>query len=216
MNVLVVGANGQIGQHLVAKLQESPKHEPIAMVRKEEQVEEFEKQRVKTVLTDLEGTVDEIAKAAVGADAIVFTAGSGGSTGADKTMLIDFDGAVKSMKAAEKVGITRFILISAIGVQHWHEREHLAWMDRGPHYSAAKHYADVWLENSPLDYTVIRPGGLTNDPGTERVAIAPTLEYDKVPREDVASVVVASLDNPQTIGKSFDLTGGQKTIEEAL
>lgn len=216
MKVLVIGANGQIGQHLIKKLQESMNHEPIAMVRKEEQAEKYEKQGVSTALIDLENSIDDIAEASKQADAVVFTAGSGGSTGADKTMLIDFDGAVKSMKAAEQTGIKRFVLVSAIGIHRWHEKKHLEWMDRTPYYSAAKYYADVWLERTNLDYTIIRPGGLTNQPGTGKVEIAMDLNFEQIPREDVAAAIIASLDNDETIGKAFDITGGEKQIENAL
>lgn len=107
MNVLIIGANGQIGQILVKKLKESGEHRPIAMVRKEEQKIKYEEMGIQAVLADLEGSIDQIASAAKGADAIVFTAGSGGHTGADKTMLIDLDGAIKSMEAAKQAGIKR-------------------------------------------------------------------------------------------------------------
>lgn len=211
MNVLIIGANGQIGQHVVRKIQESSGHNAIAMVRKEEQKAKFEEQGVKTALVDLEGSIETIANAAKEADAVVFTAGSGGHTGADKTVMIDLDGAIKSMEAAKQAGVKRFIIVSAIGVHH---RDR--WMNSAPYYSAAKHYADVWLEKSSLDYTIIRPGGLTNEPGTGKVKVAVDLGYGKIPREDVAAAIVASLENSQTIGKSFDMIGGETLIEDAL
>ncbi|MEW9676864.1 SDR family oxidoreductase [Lentibacillus sp. L22] len=211
MNVLVIGANGQIGQHVVKKIQDSGKHNAIAMVRKEEQMAKFEEQGAKTALVDLEGSIDDITNAAKGVDAVVFTAGSGGHTGADKTMMIDLDGAIKSMEAAKQAGAKRFVIVSAIGVHHRDK-----WMGGAPYYSAAKHYADVWLENSGLDYTIIRPGGLTNDPGTGKVKVAVDLERGQIPREDVASTIVASLENDQTIGKAFDMIGGETPIEDAL
>ncbi|MDF2014699.1 SDR family oxidoreductase [Priestia megaterium] len=216
MNVLIIGANGQIGQRLVRKLQESSQHNPIAMIRKEEQLEKFEEYGVKTVLVDLEGSIDDIANVAKDTDAIVFTAGSGGHTGADKTMLIDLDGAIKSMEAAKQAGVKRFIMVSGIGVHRWHANNHLEWMDSSPVYSAAKYYADVWLEKSGLDYTIIRPGDLTNDPETGKVKVADDLEHKQISREDVASVIIASLENDQTIGKAFDMINGETPIVEAL
>ncbi|GIN73742.1 putative sugar epimerase YhfK [Bacillus sp. J14TS2] len=211
MNVLIIGANGQIGQHVVRKLHESSEHDAIAMVRKEEQKAEFEKQGVKTALVDLEGSITDIANAAKDADAIVFTAGSGGHTGADKTMMIDLDGAIKSMEAAKQAEVKRFVIVSAIGVHHRDK-----WMGAVPYYSAAKHYADVWLERSGLDYTIIRPGGLTNDSGTGKVKVAVDLERGQISREDVASAIIASLENNHTIGKTFDMIEGETPIEEAL
>lgn len=216
MNVLIIGANGQIGQRLVKKLQESSQHNPIAMIRKEEQLKKFEEQGVKTALIDLEGSIDGIANVAKDADAVVFTAGSGGHTGADKTMLIDLDGAIKSMKAAKQAGVKRFIIVSGIGVHRWHANNYLEWMDSSPVYSAAKYYADVWLERSSLDYTIIRPGKLTNDPGAGKVKVGNDLEFKQISREDVASAIIASLENDQTIGKAFDMIGGETPIEEAL
>lgn len=159
MKVFVVGANGQIGKHLVNLLKNSDDHTVRAMVRKKEQVAEFEEQGIDTSLDDLEGNVDNIANAASGCDAVVFAAGSGGHTGADKTMLIDLDGAVKTMEAAEKAGVKRFVMVSSILSN---DREN--WMGyTSSYYMAAKYYADKFLEASDLEYTIIRPGGLTND-----------------------------------------------------
>ena len=152
MKVFVVGANGQIGQHLINLLRDSKEHTVRAMVRKKEQADAFEKLGVETRLADLEGSVDEIAEAAKGCDAIVFTAGSGGHTGADKTLLIDLDGAAKTIEAAQKIGIKRFIMVSAI---HAHRREKWSSIK---HYMVAKHHADKILEQSGLTYTIIRPG----------------------------------------------------------
>lgn len=211
MIILVVGSNGQIGKHVVRNIQSTNEHTAIAMIRKEEQKAQFEEQGAKTALVDLEGSLDDIAGAAKGADAVVFTAGSGGHTGADKTMMIDLDGAIKTMEAAKQAGVKRFVIVSAIGV---HRRDN--WMSGAPYYSAAKHYADVWLEKSGLDYTIIRPGGLTNDPGTGKVKVAVDLERGQISREDVASAIVASLDNNHTIGRAFDMIGGETPIEDAL
>jgi uncharacterized protein YbjT (DUF2867 family) len=211
MNVLIIGANGQIGRHLVRKLQESNRHNAIAMVRNDKQKAAFEEQGVQAVLADLEGSINEIARAAEGADAVVFTAGSGGHTGADKTMMIDLDGAIKSVEAAKQAGVHRFIMVSAIGVHH---RE--LWMESAPYYSAAKHYADIWLEQSNLDYTIVRPGGLINEPGTGKVTAAVDLDRGRIPREDVAEAILASLENPHTIGKAFDIISGETPIMKAL
>ncbi|MGP7815635.1 SDR family oxidoreductase [Niallia sp. 01092] len=211
MNVLVIGANGQIGQHLVKKLQATNKYNTIAMVRKEEQTAKFEEQGVKTVLVDLEGSIDDIANVAKDVDAVVFTAGSGGHTGADKTMMIDLDGAIKSMEAAKQAGVKRFIIVSAIGVHHRKK-----WLKSASYYSAAKYYADAWLQRSGLDYTIIRPGRLSNDSGTGKVKMAVDLEDGQIPREDVALAIVASLENNSTIGKAFDMISGETSVENAL
>lgn len=211
MNVLVIGANGQIGRQVVGLLKESKNHTPRAMVRSEEQAGRFERDGVETIVADLEGSVEQLTRAMVGIDAVVFVAGSGGHTGPDKTLLIDLDGAVKSMEAAEKVGIGRFILISALQANH---REN--WNETIRPYYVAKHYADRALTASDLDYTIIRPGGLMNTPGTGRVTAAENLEGGSIPREDVAQTIVAALDEDKTVRRAFDLVTGDTSIAEAL
>lgn len=211
MRVFVVGANGQIGRHLVKMLKESDQHEVRAMVRKEEQADEFKADGIEAVVADLEGSVSDIAAAADGCDAIVFTAGSGGSTGLDKTLLIDLDGAVKTMEAAEEAGIARFIIVSAIQANN---REN--WSEKIRPYFAAKHYADRELMNSSLTYTIVRPGGLLNEPATGKIKAEANLERASIPREDVAATIMAALDEEATYNKGFDLVSGEDTPSEAL
>lgn len=211
MNVLVVGANGQIGKQLIDLLKES-EHTPVAMVRKEEQANEFQQKGVKAVVADLEGSVEKIATAAAGCDAVVFTAGSGGHTGADKTLLVDLDGAVKTIEATKQVGIKRFVMVSAFQANN---REN--WNEKIRHYYVAKHYADKELLRSGLTYTIVRPGGLTNDPGTGKVLIGENLSKGgKIPRADVAKIVFACLDNEKTFNRSFDALEGEEVIENAF
>lgn len=211
MNVLVVGANGQIGQKIVQQIQESDEHSVVAMVRKNEQKERLEKEGVEAILANLEDSVDNLANALSGIDSIIFTAGSGGSTGADKTLLIDLDGAIKMMEAAEQAGVERFLLISAIGADN---RE--TWSEEIKSYYVAKYYADKALERSSLNYTIIRPGALVNEPGTGKVWAGTDFEYGKIPREDVARVVVASLVAEPTYRKAFNLLSGDTGIKEAV
>jgi uncharacterized protein YbjT (DUF2867 family) len=211
MNVAVVGANGQIGKQVIGLLKESSEHTPRAIVRKEEQARAFEQDGVQSSLVDLEGTVDEITHGMKGADAVVFTAGSGGKTGADKTLLIDLDGAVKTMEAAKQAGIDRFIMVSALQA---HNREN--WNESLKPYYVAKHFADRALEQSGLTYTIIRPGGLLNEAGTGKVTAGENLSRASIPREDVAGTIVASLDEERTFNKGFDLITGNDGIEEAV
>lgn len=154
MNVLVIGANGQIGKHLVEQLAQEGKHQVTAMIRKPEQADTLKQLGAQVVMGDLEGTVDELAEVMKDQSAIVFTAGSGGSTGPDKTLLIDLDGAVKTMEAAEKQGISRYILVSAYGAD-----QRSKWPEEIKPYYVAKHFADRALFASELNYTIIRPGG---------------------------------------------------------
>ncbi|MDT0126132.1 SDR family oxidoreductase [Paenibacillus sp. RRE4] len=211
MNVLVIGANGQIGKHLVEQLSQEGKHQVTAMIRKPEQADALKELGAQVVMGDLEGTVDELAEAMKDQNAIVFTAGSGGSTGPDKTLLIDLDGAVKTMEAAEKQGISRYILVSAYGAD-----QRSKWPEEIKPYYVAKHFADRALFASDLNYTIIRPGGLKNEPGTGKVAVGTDLKPGSIAREDVARVIAASLQEEKTYRIAFDLIAGEHAVSDAL
>lgn len=211
MNVLIIGANGQIGNRLVRLLKQEGKHEVKALVRKREQEDELKAAGAEPILANLEDRVEALAEAMAGCDAIVFAAGSGGSTGLDKTLLIDLDGAVKTMEAAEKAGVKRYVMVSAMQA---HNRDN--WAEEMKPYYAAKHYADRMLESTGLQYTIVRPGGLTNDPGTGSIAAAEDLKPGSISRDDVAAVIAALLEDRNTYRRSFDLTSGDTPIGEAF
>lgn len=211
MNVLVIGANGQIGGRLVKLLKQEGKHQVKALVRKPEQAEELKAAGIEPVLGNLEDRVEALAEAMQGCDAIVFAAGSGGSTGLDKTLLIDLDGAVKTMEAAEQAGVKRYVIVSAMQA---HNREN--WSEEIKPYYAAKHYADRMLESTGLQYTIVRPGGLTNDPGTGRISAAENLEPGSISRDDVAATIAALLEDPNAYRRGFDLVAGDTPIHEAF
>ena len=211
MKVVVVGANGQIGRLTVRQLQESDQHFVTAVVRKQEQLAELQEKGINTALLDLEGKVEDIIQAFTGADCVIFTAGSGGHTGPDKTLLIDLDGAVKCIEAAEAAGVERFLMVSAYDAD---KRE--KWnADMRPYY-VAKHYADQILEQSSLNYTIVRPGGLVNEPPIGKITVGVNAEPSTISREDVASVLVQSIEEPNTYQKSFNLVNGSLDIKQAL
>ncbi|MCM3588844.1 SDR family oxidoreductase [Mesobacillus maritimus] len=213
MKILVVGANGQIGKHLVYLIQNRENFVAKAMIRNQEQANFFENLGAETDIVDLEGTIDGIAKAAEGVDAIVFTAGSGAHTGKDKTIMVDLDGAVKTIEAAKLTGVKRFIMISSFDTTR--EAIQSAPESFAP-YVAAKHYADEWLRATDLDYTIIHPGILTNDKGTGHVKIGSKLEVGEVSRQDVAQVILSTVENESTIGKEFQVIGGSTPVQEAV
>src|SRR5699024_6725531 len=110
-------------------------------------------------------------------------------------------------------GVKRFIMISSFDTTR---EAILEANDSFAPYVAAKHYADEWLKTTDLDYTIIHPGLLTNDKGTDQVEIAEQVTRGEVSREDVASVIVASLENDKTIGKEFQVVGGSNSVKDAI
>ncbi|MGM8365618.1 SDR family oxidoreductase [Virgibacillus sp. W0181] len=213
MKILVVGANGQIGKHLVKSIQGSGEHVAKAMLRKVEQKAYFEDLGAETVIANLEGEIEDIARAAEDVDAVVFTAGSGPKTGKDKTIMVDLDGAVKTIEGAKKAGVNRFVMISSFDTSRKAIQE--APESFAP-YVIAKHYADEWLRAADLDYTMIHPGMLTNDSGTGNVDVGTSVKVANVSREDIANVIFESLKNDVTIGKEFKVINGHTPIQEAI
>ena len=222
MKVLVLGAHGQIGQILVKKLQQSS-FDVVCGLRSLKQVEDYQAHGYNSVLVDVEKDMTQLQKAMQDIQAVVFAVGSGGKTGADKTMMVDLDGAVKAIEAAKTMSVPRFLLVSAIGSQN---RELWSYGQRnlstGNYYYAAKYYADVWLKNSNLDYTIIRPALLVNDAPQGQIDLAPNLELEvagkvrTITRSDVAETIVECLKQPNTIKQSFDLSNGSTPIAQAL
>lgn len=209
MKVTVIGANGKIGRHLVRLLGKSD-HQVRAVIRNEEQQPDMEKLGAdEVVVADLEKTVDH---AVAGGEAIVFTAGSGGHTGGDKTLLVDLDGAFKTIDAGVAQGVERFIMVSSMMADRPEQGP-----DKMRHYFVAKNRADERLRASGLNYTIIRPGHLTDDSGKGTILIPKNQEtYGEIPRADVAAVIVKSLQKEPTYRRTFDLLTGNTPISQAL
>ena len=208
MKIFIFGANGQIGKRLVDHLLEDGKHTITVGLRKEEQFPYFEEKQANPVLVDLEDTVDHIADKLAGIDAVVFTAGSGGGTGADKTLLIDLDGAVKTIEAAEKANVNQYVMVSAFGAG-----DRATWNEEIKPYYVAKYYADQALENSSLNYTIIRPGALTNEPGKGSVSFDNQDDFH-ISRDDVAAVIAEVIGRDNAHRKAINLLPGDVPVKE--
>ncbi|MCP9312492.1 SDR family oxidoreductase [Liquorilactobacillus satsumensis] len=150
-----------------------------------------------------------------GADTIIFSAGSGGNTGDDQTLIVDLDGAIKTMEAAQVAGITRYIMVSSAASN---QRE--LWDKTGiKPYMIAKYYADKALIQTDLDYTIVRPGPLTDSQGTGNIKLVSknaALSDLSIPRDDVAAVIAAIINNRNTFRKSYTLGGGTISIKDAF
>lgn len=210
MRVLVIGANGQTGRQLVTQLH-TRGDVPIAGLRPDEDGEEWEDQGIAVRRLDLLAKPEKIASALMGCEAIMFAAGSGGRTKDDMTLLIDLDGAVKTMQAAQIAGVDRFLMISMLFAE-----DRNRWAEPLKPLYAAKFYADNWLvHQTNLAYTIVQPGALSFHPGTGHIKSDP-LAVGSIPRADLAAFMVAALHAPQTIGKTIPVLSGDLSIAEVL
>ena len=189
-------------------------HEVRGLVRKEEQLPDVEADGAEPVLCDLEsGEVEGgVGEAVDGCDAVVFAAGAGPGSGAARKETMDYGGAAKLVEAAQKRGAGRYLMLSSMGAG-----DPEAGSEAMRPYLRAKARADERLKESELDYTIVRPGGLTEDEGTGMVEAAEHLgRRGEIPREDVARTLAAALENPNASGKTFEVLAGETPIEEAL
>ena len=213
MRVLIAGAHGKTARRLTRMLVEGG-HEVRGLVRKEEQTGDIEADGAEPVLVDLE--VEEVegrvGRAVEGCDAIVFAAGAGPGSGDARKETMDYGGAAKLVEAAKERGVRRYLMLSSMGAGD---------PDGGPEpmrpYLRAKARADERLKESGLDYTIIRPGSLTEDDGTGNIEAAERLgRRGEIPREDVASTFAAALEYQNTYHKTFEILSGETPIREAL
>lgn len=199
---LVIGGNGGIGHLLVGKLQTATPGSVRAMARPGRISDALSATGAEIVETDL---LDDLDAALESVDAVVFSAGSGGSTGADETLMVDLWGAVRVIKACEARGIRRFVMVSSIGADD---------PRRGPEslqpYLAAKGAADEVLMRSDLDWTVIRPGRLTDDDETGAVRLSADEAWPAVTRGDVAETLRGVLEADGWVHRLASVFGGSK------
>ncbi|KQC32982.1 NAD-dependent dehydratase [Nonlabens sp. YIK11] len=202
--ILVAGATGTTGNIIVNLLQESQYFEPIAMIRKEEQREQFESKNIKTVMADLE---KDVAHAVEGMDKVIFAAGSGGK----KVVEVDQEGAKKLIDASQKHNIKKFVMLSSRGADAPSNAEDLQ------DYLWAKHNADEHLKKSNLNYAIVRPGTLNNNDATDHIVLTDKLEKKgEIPRADVAQVLSRVLHDDVANHSTFEILEGDTLIGKAL
>ncbi len=205
MKTLVIGANGQIGFQFCALASQADF--PIrAMVRDASQQAAFEKIGVDTVLADLE---QDFGHAFEGCDQVVFTAGSGPHTGPDKTLLVDLYGAVRSIELADEFGLGRFIMVSAMRAEH-----PMQVPEKLRPYMAAKYAADALLRHARLEYVILKPGRLTDEPPTGSITIDPeAVSHNTISRGNVARVLLAVATNRALRHREHVLLDGDEPVE---
>jgi uncharacterized protein YbjT (DUF2867 family) len=204
MKTLVAGANGKIGR-ILCRIAAERKMPVRALLRDPEQQAYFDSIGVETAPGDLEG---EFEASLEGCDRVVFTAGSGGKTGGDKTLLIDLYGAIRVIEACEARGIEQIVMVSAMSVE-----QPLAGPPAMRHYFVAKKLADERLRASSVAHTILRPGLLSDEPATGSVRTdAAVGSGHKISRENVALCILASLDHPESRGQTIDILDGDDPI----
>jgi uncharacterized protein YbjT (DUF2867 family) len=209
MDILVAGGHGQVALRLL-KLLAAEGHTARGLIRTPSQAGDLQAVGAVPVIGDLENDAS-LAPYVKGADAVVFAAGAGPGSGPARKRTVDLGGAVKLADAAMAESVSRYLMVSSIGAEN-----PSAGGAMQP-YLEAKAEADAYVVASGLDCTIVRPGHLTDDPGTGLVKVTRDLgNRGPIPRDDVAAVLAACLRTPETIGVTFELFAGDTPIAEAL
>ena len=209
MDVLIAGGHGKVARRLI-RLLAADGHIGRALIRNPDHAADIEADGGRPIVCDLER--DDVRPHVGGADAIVFAAGAGPGSGAERKRTVDLGAAVKCVEAAEALGVARFVIVSSIGAQD---------PDAGPEamrpYFRAKAEADARVAASTLDWTIVRPGSLTDDPGTGHVDVSTALgRRGPVPRDDVALVLLETLLARSTTGLTFEVFAGDTPARDAV
>ena len=209
--LVTAGFRGAEGSDKLQASEGAKGNEVRGIIRNPEHAAELEAAGVTPALCDLEADAGELPGIVSGADAVVFAAGAGAGSGDARKGTMDRDGAVKLIEACRSTGVRRYLIVSSMGAN-----DPQLPGDGFAAYLRAKAQADAALAASSLDHTIVRPGALTDDPGTGHVQIGRRLERGSIPRADVAAVLAAMLRAPNTIGASVDLVSGPTAIPAAV
>ncbi|GHH19797.1 SDR family oxidoreductase [Streptomyces lanatus] len=212
MRIVIAGGHGQIALRL-EKLLAARGNEVVGIIRKAEQGDDLREAGAEPLLLDLESaSVEEVATGLRGADAAVFAAGAGPGSGSARKDTVDKDAAVLFADAAVRAGVRRFVIVSSMGASPRHEGD-----DIFDVYLRAKGAADEYVRGlDALDWTVLRPGMLTNDAGTGQVRLEAHTGRGPIPRDDVAAVLAELLDTPATTGLTLELISGSAPVSVAV
>lgn len=208
--IIVIGGHGRTGILVVEKLV-AAKHSVLATIRNPKHMVDLARLGAESIVLDLEKSpFGDFVTAFEGADAVVFAAGSGAGEGS----ALDRKGTVRTVRAAKKAGVKRYVSISSIGASTGLSTRGMS--DEMKDYYKQKRAAAKTIHGSDLDWTILEPGELTDDPGTGKVTLSEEpIEEGSISRADVAAVVVAVL-AAKTAGKTFQLVGGKTLIKTAV
>ena len=210
MVVAIAGGHGQIALRLT-RLLSAGGDRVLGLIRDPAQGDEVRAAGAEPVVCDLEGDCD--VGAAIGpSEAVVFAAGAGPGSGEGRKRTMDLGGAVKLIEAAKARGIGRYVMVSAMGAAEPPAEGGEVFGE----YLRAKAEADRALRRSGLEFTIVRPGMLTDEPGSGLVTLGKRLPSGSISRDDVAAVLAAVLRSPATVGASFDAVAGETPVDEAL
>lgn len=213
MRVVIAGGHGQIALRLEKLLAERG-DQAVGIVRNPDHVADLEAIGAEAVVLDLEKSdVDAVAKVLDGADAAIFSAGAGPGSGTARKDTVDRAAAELFAAASEQAGVRRHIQVGSINADKWETADV---SDDFRIYLKAKKAAEDDLRARDLDWTILRPGQLTNDEGTGKVLIDEAVERGPIPRQDVAAILVALLDNPSTVGRVLTAISGDTAIDQAV
>lgn len=211
--IVIIGGHGSIARLLTGILVERG-DEVVSVFRNPDHRADIEAIGAEAVVCDIErASASDLVPVMAGADAVVFAAGAGPGSGAARKRTVDFDGSVKSAAAAEEAGVSRFVQVSAIGVDRALEPDaEEVWAA----YVEAKRDADAALRRTGLEWTILRPGTLTDDEPTGLVTLAAETERGPIPRADVAALLAAVLTFPDTAGHTWEVVSGETPIPAAI
>ena len=210
--IAIIGGHGKVALRLARLLSESG-HDVTSIIRNSHQRQDVSETGAAPVVADVERLgPDALVKTLAGHDVVIWSAGAGGGS-PERTYAVDRDAAIRSIDAAQTAQVKRYVMISYKGsrLQHGVPPE-----DSFFAYAEAKAAADEHLRASELDWTILGPSALTDDPGTGEIEIGAHLETTSVPRDDVAAVAAAVLDHPGTIGRFIEFNTGPIPIDRAL
>jgi uncharacterized protein YbjT (DUF2867 family) len=211
VDVAIAGGHGQIARRL-ARLLVARGDRVRGLVRNPDHADDLRADGSEPVACDLESaSTAAIAEAIGGADAVVFAAGAGPGSGAERKFTMDRDGAIKLLDAAVSAGVTRYVIVSSVGAENPPAGDEVFAV-----YLRAKAEADAAVVQSDRDWTVVRPGILTDHPGTGRVRVQAAPIRAEVTRDDVAAVLAAVLHEPNSAGLTIYVVGGDDPVEDAL